>query len=62
MDFELTEEQRLIVDTVRSFVEAELYPHEDVVEQLDDVPEEIAQHIQRTAIDAGLYAPKPAAA
>ena len=57
MDFELNEEQRLIVETVRSFVETELYPHEDVVEALDDVPEEIAQAIQRTALEAGLYAP-----
>jgi acyl-CoA dehydrogenase len=28
MDFGLTEEQRMIVDTTRAFVEAELYPHE----------------------------------
>ena len=28
MDFELTAEQRLIVGTVRDFVEQELYPHE----------------------------------
>ena len=57
MDFELNEEQRLIVDTVRSFVEAELYPHEALVEQLDDVPDDLAAHIQKTALDAGLYAP-----
>ena len=57
MDFELNEEQRLIVDTVRSFVEAELYPLEDLVEQLDDVPDDLAAHIQKTALDAGLYAP-----
>ena len=57
MDFELNEEQRLSVDTVRSFVEAELYPHEDLVEQLDDVPDDLAAHIQKTALDAGLYAP-----
>jgi acyl-CoA dehydrogenase len=57
VDFELTEEQRLIVETVRSFVDAELYPHEDLVETLDDVPDELAASIQRTAIDAGLYAP-----
>jgi hypothetical protein len=28
MDFALTDEQRMIVDTTRSFVEAELFPHE----------------------------------
>ena len=37
MDLTLSEEQRLIVDTVRAFVEKELYPHEDEVERLDAV-------------------------
>ena len=31
MNFELTEEQEMIVSTVRSFVENEIYPHEDLV-------------------------------
>ncbi len=56
MDFTLTEEQRLIVDTVRAFVEKELYPHEDEVERLDDVPAELAGQIRAKAIAAGLYA------
>ena len=42
MDFTLTDEQRLIVETVRSFVENELYPHEDEVERLDEVPAGLA--------------------
>ncbi len=56
MDFELTPEQRLIVDTVRDFVEKELYPHEDEVERLDEVPEELARSIREKALGAGLYA------
>ncbi len=56
MDFTLTEEQRLIVDTVRAFVEKELYPHEDEVERLDEVPAELAGQIRAKAIAAGLYA------
>ena len=56
MDFELSEEQRLIVDTVRAFVETELYPHEDEVERLDDVPAELAAQIRGKALAAGLYA------
>ena len=56
MDFTLTEEQRLIVDTVRAFVERELYPHEDEVERLDEVPAELAGQIRAKAIAAGLYA------
>ena len=56
MDFTLSEEQRLIVDTVRAFVEKELYPHEDEVERLDEVPAELAAQIRAKAIAAGLYA------
>jgi acyl-CoA dehydrogenase len=57
MDLSLTDEQRLIAATVRDFVERELYPHEDEVERLDDVPGEIARAIRKKAIAAGLYAP-----
>ena len=34
MDFGLDDEQRAIVDTVRTFVQRELYPHEDEVDRL----------------------------
>ena len=56
MDFNLSDEQEMIVDTVRSFVERELYPHEDLVDRLDDVPDDIADAIQGAAIASGLYA------
>ena len=57
MDLTLTDEQRLIVATVRDFVEKELYPHEDEVERLDEVPGDVARAIRKRAIAAGLYAP-----
>jgi acyl-CoA dehydrogenase len=57
VDFALTAEQRLIVETVRDFVEKELYPHEDEVERLDEVPPELAASIRGKALAAGLYAP-----
>ena len=56
MQFELTTEQKMIVDTVRAFVENELYPHEDEVERLDEVPPALVQSIQAKAIELGLYA------
>jgi acyl-CoA dehydrogenase len=56
MDFDLTGEQRLMAATVRDFVEKELYPHEDEVERLDEVPGELARSIRGKAIAAGLYA------
>ena len=45
MNFALTEEQELIVSTVREFCENEIYPHEDLVERTGEVPDEIAQEI-----------------
>jgi acyl-CoA dehydrogenase len=56
VDLGLSDEQRLIVETVRDFVEKELYPHEDLVERLDEVPEELARSIRGKALAAGLYA------
>ncbi len=56
MDFDLDDEQKAIVDTVRRFVVQELYPHEDEVERLDEVPDEVAKEIRGKALTAGLYA------
>ena len=56
MDFGLTEEQELLVSTVRSFVENEIYPHEEIVEKTGEVPTEIAQEIKRKCIELGFYA------
>ncbi|WP_395667519.1 acyl-CoA dehydrogenase family protein [Rhodoferax sp.] len=55
MHFELSHEHTMLVDTVRAFVEAELYPHEDLVERTDAVPPELAAEIQAKAIAVGLY-------
>ncbi len=57
MDFGLNDEHRAIVATVRDFVMRELVPHEDLVERLDEVPEDLAGQIRNRAIAAGMYAP-----
>ncbi|MFT4716202.1 MAG: acyl-CoA dehydrogenase [Paracoccaceae bacterium] len=56
MQFGLTEEQEMIVSTVRSFVENEIYPHEDLVERTGEVPHEVAKAIKQKTIDLGFYA------
>src|SRR5215212_483035 len=56
MDFALTEEQRMIVDTTRSFVENELFPHEAEVERTGKLRDDLRQELKRKAIAAGLYA------
>ena len=56
MHFGLTEEQQLIVDTTRSFVEKELYPHEQEVERTGHLRMDLIKELQAKAIAAGLYA------
>ncbi|PZW50464.1 acyl-CoA dehydrogenase [Humitalea rosea] len=50
------EDLKLLAQGVRSFVEAELQPHEALVERLDAVPDELFREIQRKALAAGFYA------
>ncbi len=56
MDFELSDEHQMVVDTARAFTENEFFPHEAVVEKLGEVPPELVQQIKRRSLDAGLYA------
>ena len=55
MNFGLTEEQDMIVDTVRSFVETEIYPLEYEVEKLGYVPDEMGQEIARKVKELGFF-------
>lgn len=56
MDFALSHESRLLVDTVRRFVDEELRPLEDLVERQDGVPPEVAAALGRQGRELGLWA------
>lgn len=56
MNLDLDDEQRMLVDTVRGFVEKELYPHEAEVDRLNAVPDEVRADIVAKARALGLYA------
>ena len=56
MNLEPSEEQRLIVATVRDFVEREIYPHEAAVERAGEVPPELAARIRERTLELGFYA------
>lgn len=56
MNFGLTDEQEMIVSTVRSFVEKEIYPHEAEVERTGEVPAAVAEAIKQKTLDLGFYA------
>jgi len=57
MDFALNHEQQLVVETVRAFVESELYPLEAEVERTGMVPPELGREIQAKVKALGFYAP-----
>lgn len=57
MDFGLNHEQTMVVDTVRRFVEQELYPLEAEVERTGECREEVGREIQRKVLEMGFYAP-----
>ena len=56
MDFGLSEEQQMVVDTVRGFVERELYPLEAEVERTGEVPDEVGRAIRDKVRELGFYA------
>ncbi|MBT4986834.1 MAG: acyl-CoA/acyl-ACP dehydrogenase, partial [Proteobacteria bacterium] len=56
MEFSLSSEQEMLIESARAFAENELYPHEEEVEQSDSVSPELAQKIRDRAIEMGFYA------
>jgi len=49
-------ENELLLDTVKSFLRDEIYPHEEEVDKLGVVPQELGRHIEKRSIELGLYA------
>ena len=56
LNFGLSFEQEMIVETVRNFVEKEIYPHEAEVERTGEVPIELGHEIRDKCIEAGYFA------
>jgi acyl-CoA dehydrogenase len=56
MEFQLSDEQSLLVSTVRRFIDSELRPLEDVVEQTGELSVEDADRISNNACALGFYA------
>lgn len=56
MNFDLTEEQQMLVETAKRFVVEELYPWEREVERTNAVRPELRQQIIDRSMEVGLYA------
>ena len=56
MEFNLSEEQNLLINTTKTFVKAELLQHEELLEKTNNLPKELYDEIKKKSIEAGLYA------
>ncbi len=56
MNVEMSEEQGMLVQSIRAFMDREIYPHEVTVDRAAEVPHALGEQIARRAREAGFYA------
>ena len=56
MNYQLTDEQTMLLDSVRAFLDDEIYPYEAAVDRAGEVPVERSNQIKAKAIEMGFYA------
>ena len=56
MNYQLTEEQTMLLDSLRAFLEEEIYPYEAEADRKGEVPEELGKKIKAKAIEMGFFA------
>ena len=56
MDFSLSEEQHLLVSSIRGFIESELQPLEEDIEKTGRLADDVASEIRAKSRELGLYA------
>jgi len=56
MDFSLSEEQHLLVSSIRGFIESELRPLEEDIEKTGQLANDVASEIRAKSQELGLYA------
>ena len=56
MNILVSHENELLLNTVRAFMDAEMYPHEQMVDKTGEVPEDLGRQIAARAQELGLYA------
>ena len=56
MNMHMSHEEELLLATVRGFLEDECFPHEDMVDQTSEVPEDLGRQIEARSKELGLFA------
>ncbi len=56
MNYQLTDEQTMLLDSLRAFLDEEIYPYEAEADRAGEVSEERSNRIKEKAIEMGFYA------
>ena len=56
MSIEIDHENELLLETVKKFMEKEIFPFEQEVDKAGIVPTELGKQIEKKSIELGLYA------
>jgi len=56
MNYQFTDEQTMLLDSLRAFLDEEIYPYEREADRTGEVPEERSNRIKEKAIEMGFYA------
>jgi len=56
MNYQLTDEQTMLLDSLRAFMDEEIYPYEAETDRNAEVPVDRAEHIKTRAIEMGFFA------
>ena len=56
MNYQLSDEQTMMLDSLRAFLAAEVYPYEAEADRAGEVPVELGKQIKAKAIEMGFYA------
>jgi len=56
MNYEITDEQTMLLDSLRAFVETQILPHEEIADEAAEVPPEIGERIKDHAIEMWFFA------
>ncbi|MFO1088407.1 MAG: acyl-CoA dehydrogenase family protein [Hyphomicrobiales bacterium] len=52
----MSHEHEMLLQTVKRFMEEEMFPHEDLVDKLGEVPIDLGRQIEKRSKEAGLFA------
>ena len=56
MIYQLTEQQTMLLDSLRAFLDKEIYPYEAEADRKGEVDEERGERIKAKAIEMGFFA------